>query len=53
MIQQLGKKYTNLPEAKQIKVKAEIQKLAEDVTYEELRHYSIQLQKKRAHELRL
>jgi glutaminyl-tRNA synthetase len=36
MIQKLGKKYTNLPEAKQIKVKAEIQKLAEGVTYEEL-----------------
>ncbi|GGK30451.1 glutamine--tRNA ligase [Yeosuana aromativorans] len=36
IIQQLGKKYTNLPEAKQIKVKAEIQKLAEGVTYEEL-----------------
>lgn len=36
VIQQLGKKYTNLPEAKQIKAKAEIQKLAEGVTYEEL-----------------
>ena len=36
VIQQLGKKYTNLPETKQSKVKAEIQKLAEGVTYEEL-----------------
>ena len=36
VIQQLGKKYTNLPEAKQAKTKAEIQKLAQDVSYEEL-----------------
>ncbi|WP_400075748.1 glutamine--tRNA ligase/YqeY domain fusion protein [Winogradskyella sp. R77965] len=36
VIQQLGKKYTNLPEEKQIKVKAEIQELAKNVTYEEL-----------------
>ena len=36
VIQQLGKKYTNLPEEKQLKVKAEIQELAKDVTYDEL-----------------
>ncbi|MCR8667245.1 glutamine--tRNA ligase/YqeY domain fusion protein [Aestuariibaculum sp. M13] len=36
VIQQLGKKYTNLPEVKQEKVKAEILELAKDVTYEEL-----------------
>ncbi|WP_242203300.1 glutamine--tRNA ligase/YqeY domain fusion protein [Aestuariivivens insulae] len=36
VIQQLGKKYTNLPEAKQQKVKAEIQELAKNVSYEEL-----------------
>ncbi|WP_299121291.1 glutamine--tRNA ligase/YqeY domain fusion protein [uncultured Winogradskyella sp.] len=36
VIQQLGKKYTNLPEEKQLKVKAEIQELANDVSYEEL-----------------
>ena len=36
VIQQLGKKYTNLPEAKQIKVKNEIQELANQVSYEEL-----------------
>ncbi|MEL0455309.1 glutamine--tRNA ligase/YqeY domain fusion protein [Flavobacteriaceae bacterium SZ-1-7] len=36
VIQQLGKKYTNLPEAKQQKVKAEILELAKDVTYNEL-----------------
>lgn len=36
VIQQLGKKYTNLPEAKQLKAKAEIQNLANEVTYEEL-----------------
>ncbi|MDO5969177.1 glutamine--tRNA ligase/YqeY domain fusion protein [Flavivirga aquimarina] len=36
VIQQLGKKYTNLPEIKQQKVKAEIQELAKSVTYEEL-----------------
>lgn len=36
VIQQLGKKYTNLPEAKQQKVKAEILELAKNVSYEEL-----------------
>ncbi|MFD0990523.1 glutamine--tRNA ligase/YqeY domain fusion protein [Mariniflexile jejuense] len=36
VIQQLGKKYTNLPEEKQLKVKAEIQQLAKDVSYDEL-----------------
>ncbi|MEZ4796989.1 MAG: glutamine--tRNA ligase/YqeY domain fusion protein [Flavobacteriaceae bacterium] len=36
VIQQLGKKYTNLPEDKQQKAKAEIQELAKDVTYDEL-----------------
>ncbi len=36
IIQKLGKKYTNLPEAKQEKVKAEIQELAKNVRYEEL-----------------
>ncbi|MCF8272934.1 MAG: glutamine--tRNA ligase/YqeY domain fusion protein [Flavobacteriaceae bacterium] len=36
VIQQLGKKYTNLPEAKQLKAKADIQELAENVSYEEL-----------------
>ena len=36
MIQQLGKKYTNLPEEKQLKTKAEIQELAKDVSYEDL-----------------
>jgi glutaminyl-tRNA synthetase len=36
VIQQLGKKYTNLPEDKQQKAKAEIQVLAKEVTYEEL-----------------
>jgi len=36
MIKQLGKKYTNLPEAKQLKVKAEIQELAAAVAYEDL-----------------
>ncbi|WP_104735833.1 glutamine--tRNA ligase/YqeY domain fusion protein [Hanstruepera ponticola] len=36
VIQQLGKKYTNYPEEKQQKVKAEIQKLAKDVSYDEL-----------------
>ncbi|MFT5248323.1 MAG: glutaminyl-tRNA synthetase [bacterium] len=36
VIQQLGKKYTNLPEEKQLKVKVEIQELAKDVSYEEL-----------------
>ncbi|WP_053990682.1 glutamine--tRNA ligase/YqeY domain fusion protein [Mangrovimonas sp. TPBH4] len=36
VIKQLGKKYTNLPEAKQLKTKAEIQKLAKEVSYEDL-----------------
>ncbi len=36
VIQQLGKKYTNLPEEKQLKVKTEIQELAKQVSYEEL-----------------
>ncbi len=36
VIQQLGKKYTNLPEIKQQKIKGEIQELAKNVTYEEL-----------------
>ncbi|WP_282122555.1 glutamine--tRNA ligase/YqeY domain fusion protein [Algibacter mikhailovii] len=36
IIQQLGKKYTNLPEAKQLKVKSEILELAKNVSYEEL-----------------
>lgn len=36
VIQQLGKKYTNFSEEKQQKVKAEIQELAKNVTYEEL-----------------
>jgi glutaminyl-tRNA synthetase len=36
LIQQLGKKYTNLPEAKQQKAKKEIQELAKNVQYEEL-----------------
>ena len=36
VIQQLGKKYTNLPEEKQQKVKIEIQSLAKDVAYNEL-----------------
>ena len=36
VIQQLGKKYTNLPEAKQLKAKADIQDLAKNVSYEEL-----------------
>ena len=39
VIQQLGKKYTNLPEAKQLKAKLEIQKLANDVSYDELQPY--------------
>jgi len=37
VIQQLGKKYTNLPHEKQLKVKQEIQELAQNITYEELR----------------
>ncbi len=36
IIQQLGKKYTNLPTEKQLKVKAEIQELAKKVSYEDL-----------------
>ncbi|TWO34023.1 glutamine--tRNA ligase/YqeY domain fusion protein [Seonamhaeicola sediminis] len=36
VIKQLGKKYTNLPEAKQQKVRAEILELAKDVSYEDL-----------------
>jgi glutaminyl-tRNA synthetase len=36
VIKQLGKKYTNLPEEKQQKVKAEIQELAKNITYDEL-----------------
>jgi glutaminyl-tRNA synthetase len=36
VIGQLGKKYTNLPEEKQLKVKAEIQELAKDVPYLDL-----------------
>ncbi len=39
VIQQFGKKYTNLPEAKQLKTKEEIQKLANDVSYDELQPY--------------
>lgn len=37
IIQQLGKKYTNLPEEKQLTTKAEIQELAKNVTYDELK----------------
>ncbi|WP_452599014.1 glutamine--tRNA ligase/YqeY domain fusion protein [Pontimicrobium sp. MEBiC01747] len=36
VIKQLGKKYTNLPEEKQQKVKAEILELAKNVNYDEL-----------------
>ena len=36
VIQKLGKKYTNLTEEKQLKVKAEIQELAQNVPYEDL-----------------
>ena len=36
VIQQLGKKYTNIPEEKQQKAKAEIQELAKSVSYGEL-----------------
>tara|TARA_Y100000385_G_scaffold33007_2_gene31006 strand:- start:36934 stop:38958 length:2025 start_codon:yes stop_codon:yes gene_type:complete len=36
VIKQLGKKYTNLPEPKQLKVKEEIQRLATTVAYEDL-----------------
>ncbi|WP_406685300.1 glutamine--tRNA ligase/YqeY domain fusion protein [Seonamhaeicola sp. MEBiC1930] len=36
VIKQLGKKYTNLPETKQVKAKEEILKLAENVSYDDL-----------------
>ena len=36
VIQQFGKKFTNLPEEKQQKVKSEIQELAKDVAYDDL-----------------
>ena len=36
VVKQLGKKYTKLPRIKQSKVKAEIKKLSERITYEEL-----------------
>lgn len=36
VIQQLGKKYTNYPEEKQQKVKAEIQELAKSISYNDL-----------------
>ena len=36
VIQQFGKKYTNLSEEKQLKVKSEIQELAKDVSYDDL-----------------
>jgi glutaminyl-tRNA synthetase len=36
VIQQLGKKYTNLPEEKQLKAKAQIIDLAKEVSYDEL-----------------
>uniref|UniRef100_UPI003F6A53F8 glutamate--tRNA ligase family protein n=1 Tax=Winogradskyella sp. TaxID=1883156 RepID=UPI003F6A53F8 len=36
LIQQLGKKYTNMPNEKQQKTKAEIQKLSQNVSYDEL-----------------
>lgn len=36
VIKQFGKKYTNLPSEKQEKIKAEIQELAKNVSYEEL-----------------
>ena len=36
VIKQLGKKYTNMPEAKQEKSKAEILKLAKEVSYDDL-----------------
>ena len=36
VIKQLGKKYTNVPEAKQAKSKAEILKLAEEISYDDL-----------------
>ena len=46
VIQQLGKKYTNLPEEKQLKTKAEIKKLAKEVSYEELEPWFGTAQKK-------
>jgi glutaminyl-tRNA synthetase len=36
VIQQLGKKYTNLPEEKQLKSKGDIQELSKNVSYEDL-----------------
>lgn len=36
VMQQLGKKYTNLSEEKQLKAKAEIQELSKNVSYDEL-----------------
>ncbi len=36
VLQQFGKKYTNLPEEKQLKAKAEIQGLAKEVSYDDL-----------------
>jgi len=36
VVQKLGKKYTNLPEDKQLKVKEEIKTLAQSISYEEL-----------------
>ncbi len=36
VVKQLGKKYTKLPKIKQFKVKAEIKKLSETITYEEV-----------------
>lgn len=36
LIQQLGKKYTNLPKEKQLKAKAQILNLAKEISYEEL-----------------
>jgi len=36
IVKQLGKKYTNLPEHKQLKTKEEIQRLSSEITYEEL-----------------
>ena len=36
IIKQLGKRYTNLPDAKQLNVKAEIKTLAKEVSYDDL-----------------
>ena len=36
LIKQLGKKYTNLPESKQLKVKTQIKTLAKEVSYDDL-----------------